>query len=91
MNHYFAHFDMFPAQKMQNIKKLGFKRSSPPAWFSLFTPIMDAKDDREGGCRQQLFAQLSLVLKDKKYSKKALKDFHFLGERLEHFHFLPKD
>ena len=36
-----------------------------PVWFSLFPPIMKAEDDGEGACRQQLFAELVVVLKHK--------------------------
>ena len=43
-----------------------------PVWFSLFPPIMKAEDDGEGACRQQLFAELVVVLKHKMICSEGL-------------------
>ena len=53
----------FLHKKSKILRTWRIKMTFQPVWFSLFTPIMEAEDDGEGACRQQLFAELVLVLK----------------------------
>ena len=72
MNNHFADSDVFPAQKSKILRTWRIKMTFQPVWFSLFPPIMKAEDDGEGACRQQLFAELVVVLKHKMICSEGL-------------------